>query len=258
MYAPPFFVHPYAQGRGNYGFSAEQTRRQSSEAVVDGPSLRARRYQQTSGVRKMMAEMKVSLAVNQLSDQVKESKQFWKEFRDEYLAEVNSIKLYVGADVLQQIWRKKVAFNNNKDKLGDKGDNQQFAIQSMKLESCLNQVDEATQLLAEVWSSGYSSDYDSQQHHLAKIRGAGNMVVGLSKRSVANEAACTDLMGELAELEKFIDSKSTTGGMPHGIAKGQSQYATGVEGGDPEGLDSTGGHGDYGEEDNPNPNGWAE
>ncbi|KAJ8127617.1 hypothetical protein O1611_g6019 [Lasiodiplodia mahajangana] len=222
MHARPFFVHPYAQGRGNYGISAEQRRPQSSAATVDNLVPPARRSPPAPAVRKMMAEMKVSLAINQLSQQVMESRQFWQEFRDEYLAEVESIKYYVGVEVLQQIWRKKIEFNS-KDKHGDERDDQQFSIQSMKLESCLTQVDEATELLAEVGWSDYSSDYDSRQHHLSKVRGAGSLVVGLSKRSVANEAACTDLLEELAELEKLVDSRSATANMLPRIGKHQSE-----------------------------------
>ncbi|KAI0421717.1 hypothetical protein F5X98DRAFT_370342 [Xylaria grammica] len=168
-----------------------------------------------------MAETKVSLAANQLSEQVKESIKFWREFRDEYLEEVNNIKLYVGVGLLQQIWQKKVEFNN-KDVRGDK----EFTVRSMKLESCLSQVDEATQLLTGVWSSDHNTDYDSRQHHLAKTRAAGNLVVGLSKRAVTNEAACIDLLQELAELEKLVDPRSPTASMLHHFDKCQSQVPT--------------------------------
>jgi hypothetical protein len=80
----------------------------------------------------------------------------------------------------------------------------------MKLESSLIQVDEATQNLAESWPSDNSSDYDSRQHRLEKVRSIGNYVIGLSKKSESKEAACKDLLKELAELEKLIDPKSST------------------------------------------------
>ncbi|RYC59856.1 hypothetical protein CHU98_g6350 [Xylaria longipes] len=175
-------------------------------------------------MREMMAETKVTLAAHQLSEQVKESKWLWGNFRDEYSTEVKSIKLYVGVDILQQIWRKKVA-SKDKYKRGGKEDDQ-FDVQTMKLESCLNQLDEATQLLADAWSLDRSSDYDSRQHHLAKMRATGNLVVGLSKRALTNEAACIDLLGELAELEKLIDPKSPAASMLHRYDKHQSQNTT--------------------------------
>ncbi|KAI0452676.1 hypothetical protein F5B21DRAFT_482542 [Xylaria acuta] len=229
MHAHPFFVHPYAQGRADHGVSTGQRREHPSAAgatsVTDGPSAPERRPRPTLAMREMMAETKVSLAAHQLSEQVKESKWFWGKFRDEYSLEVKSIKLYVGVDILQQIWRKKVA-SKDKYKRGGKEDDQQFDIQTMKLESCLNQLDEATQLLAEAWSSDYSSDYDSRQHHLAKMRATGHLVVNLSKRAVTNETACIDLLEELAELEKLIDPRSSAASMLHRYDKRQSQNPT--------------------------------
>ncbi|KAI1127459.1 hypothetical protein F5Y10DRAFT_242808 [Nemania abortiva] len=250
MHARPFFVHPYAQGRGNYSISAERRTRQSSVAA-DDLVLPARRSPPAPVARKVMAEMKVSLAANQLSEQVKESQQFWRGFRDEYWTEVDNIKLYVGAHVLQQVWREKIEFISK-----DKGDDQQFAIQSMKLESCLNQVNEAIRLLEEIWSSDYSSDYDSRQHHLAKLRATGNLVVGLSKRSVTNEAACTDLLEELEELQKLIDSKSPTASILHRIGKRQSHNASRSEEGKMD--DFTPNRSSNGEADRPNEHDYHE
>ncbi|KAI8955064.1 hypothetical protein F4801DRAFT_531090 [Xylaria longipes] len=228
MHASPFFVHPYAHGRVDHGVSAGQRRERPSAAgaasVLDGPSASERRPRPTPVMKEMMAETKVTLAAHQLSEQVKESKWLWGNFRDEYSTEVKSIKLYVGVDILQQIWRKKVA-SKDKYKRGGKEDDQ-FDVQTMKLESCLNQLDEATQLLADAWSLDRSSDYDSRQHHLAKMRATGNLVVGLSKRALTNEAACIDLLGELAELEKLIDPKSPAASMLHRYDKHQSQNTT--------------------------------
>lgn len=155
--------------------------------------------------RGMMAETKVSLAANQLSDQVKESMRFWRKFQKEYLKEVSSIKPYVGVDILQQVWRKKVEFSE---------DDQQFVVQRVKLRSCLDQVDEAIQLLTESRLSN-NNDYDSRRHHLKKVRVTGNCVVDLVKSSETNEAACKDLLKELAELDKLIDLKSPTASMLH-------------------------------------------
>ncbi|KAI0535654.1 hypothetical protein GGR58DRAFT_478290 [Xylaria digitata] len=226
MNARPFFVHPHAQARGNHSISTEQRRHPLGGAsTVDNSGISIRRPSPASDIRKMMAETKISLAANQLSEQVKESMKFWRRFRDEYSKEVNDIRLYVGVGVLQQIWQKKVEFNSH-----DRHSDQEFAIQSMKLESCLNQVDEATRLLTGLWSSDHGNDYDSRQHHLAKTRAAGNLVVGLSKRAIINEAACIDLLEELAELEKLVDPKSFNAGMLHHFDKRQSQNPTRSEG----------------------------
>lgn len=229
MHARPFFVHPYAQRRGDHGVSAGQRRDHLLAAgppsVIDGPSVSERRPRPTPLMREKMAGTKVSLAVHQLNEQVKESKRFWGKFRDEYSTEVKNIKLYVGVDILQQIWRKKV-ISKDKYKRGGKEDDQQFDVQTMKLESCLSQLDEATQLLAEAWSSDYSSDYDSRQHQLTKMQATGNLVVGLSKRAVTNETACIDLLAELVELEKLIDPQSPAAFMLHRHDKRHSQNQT--------------------------------
>ncbi|KAI3322707.1 hypothetical protein HD806DRAFT_111599 [Xylariaceae sp. AK1471] len=228
MNAHPFFVHPYAHVRGNHGIpTGEQERRHPavpSTSAGNDSGIPLRQTMPAQAIRGVMAEMKASLAANQLSEQVKESIMFWRGFQNEYSKEVNIIKLYVGVDVLQKIWRKKVEFK----------DDQQFAIQSMKLESCLNQFDEATQLLADTWSSDNSNDYDSRQHHLEKVRTTGNLVVGLSKTSETNEAACKDLLRELAELEKLIDPRSSAASTLHRFDKRQPRTPTRSEEGNAE------------------------
>ena len=161
-----------------------------------------------------MAETKISLAAKQLSEQVKESMGFWRRFRDEYSQEVSRIKDYVRMSVLQQIWQQKVEYHS-KDKCDDRPDDHRFDIQSIKLESCLNQVHEATRLLTEAHLFNYRSDYDSQRHHLVKIQTTGNLVVYLSKKSALNEAACKDLLEELAELEKLVDPRRQVASMLH-------------------------------------------
>ncbi|KAI1309815.1 hypothetical protein F5Y03DRAFT_347453 [Xylaria venustula] len=204
MNTRPFFVHPHAQVRKNQRTSVErrQPPERTASTVVDfgGPT---RQQQQDPGIKKMMAETKISLAAKQLTKQAKESMTFWRQFQEEYLKEVDSIKVYVGADVLQLVWQKRVE-HKGKYRGADRKDCHLFEIESMKLESCLSQVDEATQLLAGTWSSDHNNDYDSRQHNLDKLRAAGKVVVDLSKRSIKNEAACLDLLAELAELEKLL------------------------------------------------------
>ncbi|KAI1195459.1 hypothetical protein F5X97DRAFT_308027 [Nemania serpens] len=215
MHARPFFIHPFAQSRKkHHEVPARQRRQQPLEATADSSRRSARQASPVPAVTKMMAEMKLSLAANQLSEQVQESMRLWGEFRDEYSTEVSSIKPYVGMSVLRQVWRQKIEFKS-KHRRGDKHDDQQFSIQGIKLESCLNQVDEATRLLAQVRSSDHNASYDSRQRYLKKMRATGNLVIGLSKKSVVDEAACKDLLEELAELEKLIGSENSTAGKLH-------------------------------------------
>ncbi|KAI0976660.1 hypothetical protein F4678DRAFT_120321 [Xylaria arbuscula] len=218
-----FFVHPHAGVRRSQRTSAEQRQPpiRAATTIVDS-SVPTRRQQQDTGTRKMMAEMKISLAANQLSEQAKESITFWRQFREEYLEEVDRIKVYVGADILQRVWQKKVGYNG-KYRGGEGKDCHRFDVQSMKLESCLSQVDEATKLLAGAWSSDHNNDYNSRRHHLAKLRAAGDLVVDLSKRSVKNEAACSDLLVELAELGKLVDSNSAAAAMLHHFNQHQAR-----------------------------------
>ncbi|GAP84316.2 hypothetical protein SAMD00023353_0701300 [Rosellinia necatrix] len=194
----------------------------ATTSKADSTGTSARYTQPTPVVRRMMAEMQVSLTTNQLSEQVRDSIAFWRKFRDEYSMEVDSIRSYVGVDILQQIWQKKAEFHSTY-KRRDKQDGQQFIIQRMKLESCLNQLNEATQLLVEAWSSYHIGDYDPRQQHSIKLRATSNFVISLSKRSAVNEVAGIDLLEELAGLEKLINVKSPAASITHHPGRRQSQ-----------------------------------
>ncbi|KAI0405799.1 hypothetical protein F4802DRAFT_135241 [Xylaria palmicola] len=227
MYARPFFVHPDAHTRVNDGIRIERRRQSSGIAAAstaDSLGVPARRPELAPAIRRTMAETKVALAASQLSGQIKESKDFWLKFLDEYKEEVNTIKLYAGADILRQIWRKRVEFTSKPKHRNE--DDQQFAIRRIMLESSLEQLDEATKLLIETWSSSYSNAYDNRQHHLDKMRAAGNLVVGLSKRAVENEAACVDFLEELAELEKLVNPKNPAARNFHQFDKNKSKNTT--------------------------------
>ncbi|KAI1364394.1 hypothetical protein F5Y08DRAFT_307071 [Xylaria arbuscula] len=172
----------------------------------------------------MMADIKISFAATQLSEQVKESMRFWHRFHDEYSQEVGRIRIYVGMSVLQQIWQQKVVYHR-KSKCGD----DQFQVQSIKLESCLYQVHEATKVHAGAQTFNYSNDYDTQQHHLTKMRTIGDLVVDLSRKSATNEAACIDLLEELAELAKLADSTRQATSMGHRLDKDTTQNPAKME-----------------------------
>ncbi|KAI0199781.1 hypothetical protein F4808DRAFT_431242 [Astrocystis sublimbata] len=231
MHGSQFFFHPCnldlrddddTPAYGRDSFTALAADRASG---IGSPIIPERRPGPTPLVKEMMAHTRVSLAAHQLNEQVKESKTFWRQLRKEYSQEVKSLRQYVGVDVLQQIWRKKV-LSKDKRRRGHNEDSQ-LDIQAMKLESCLNQLDEATQLLATVsLSSGYDNAHDSRQHYFTKMRASGDFVVGLSKRTLKSETACADLLAELTELERFVDPKSPTTFMLYRYDKGISHKIT--------------------------------
>ncbi|KAK5632718.1 hypothetical protein RRF57_008432 [Xylaria bambusicola] len=254
MYSHRFFVHPQAQTQRKNGVATRRSQSSvGSSFVLDNSHHPAHPAPHSLGVRKMMADMKITLAVNQLSDQVKESMGFWRRFQDEYTREVDSIRFYIGVDVLQQIWQQKVEYYR-KDKRVDEQEDHRFEIQSMKLESCLNQVDEATQLLAETQPPGYNRDYDSRQHHLAKMRATGASAINLSRKAVTKEAACIDLLEELAELEKLVDPKRATARVPSHFNKSSTQTTSGSEEGD---VDRESNHQNINRQAESNSNNWA-
>jgi hypothetical protein len=224
MYPRPFFLHPYAHVQGSRRVSImEQGRRRRplpATSMVDETSFSSRRSMQDPNTSGIMAEMKMSLATTQLKDQVKESILLWKRFLDEYVKEVDRIKRYVGSDILQNIWRTKIEFHDKHK--GGKENSQKFALQSIKLESCLSQVDDAMQMLIEAWSSD-NGGYNSRWCHLEKVRANGKLVVDLSEKSTTSEAACKGLLDELVELEKLIGRKSSTGNTSHQFEKRQGQ-----------------------------------
>ncbi|KAI5918345.1 hypothetical protein F4810DRAFT_596030 [Camillea tinctor] len=159
----------------------------------------------------MMADMKISLAAKQLAEQVKESRKFWGDFRENFRNEVMSIKPYVDGHVLGQIWQRKVE-HNNKPSEGKRQHDEKLSVQNVKLETCLNQIDEAIKFfIVAKLSNGQSTGHDPQHHHLGKIRTAGSLVVGLSKKSMLDEAASKDLLTELTDLERLLDPKSLHG-----------------------------------------------
>lgn len=75
---------------------------------------------------KMMIETKISLAINQLNEQIKKSMKSWGKFRDEYLTEVNGVRQYI-ADLPRMIWRKEANLDGVH---GHGGEKKRFAIQS--------------------------------------------------------------------------------------------------------------------------------
>ncbi|KAI1267495.1 hypothetical protein F5Y18DRAFT_304696 [Xylariaceae sp. FL1019] len=177
----PFFVHPYAHHA------------QSASPSSSRRDWRRHALVATHSESRMMAEMRVSLAVTHLSDRIKKSNTFWHDFRDEYEKDVDNIKIYAGADILQQIWQKKV---------GQKKKHANY--QAIGLESCLQSAHNAAKLLAANEDSQETDEYSSQHKFLGKVRSAGDVIVGLNKLSYSSESACKDFQQQLSDLDTLV------------------------------------------------------
>ncbi|KAI1082032.1 hypothetical protein F5B20DRAFT_534194 [Whalleya microplaca] len=216
--ATPVFIHPLAPRGGPVNGHEEASKK----------APRAHHTSRTASIgvnRGVNSEMRVSLAAKQLSNQLCESRNLWIAFREEYEKEVASIKTYVDDSILQQIWRKKIEYNS-KYSSGDYQEDEQFTIQYMKLGSCLDQINEAANILASVQQSDYRSSSGSRNHHLKKIRIIGNAVAKLSSKTMTNGAACTELLAEMAELEKLVDPKNPAAKVLHRFDKRETKKPT--------------------------------
>ncbi|KAF3057322.1 hypothetical protein GL218_05948 [Daldinia childiae] len=164
------------------------------------------------------AELKVSLAARQLSFQIKESRKFWIAFQDEFEAEVKAVRYYVNDDVLQRIWQKRTE-HNSKYKNGENQDNEQFIIQKIKLETCLDQVREAAKAFIQSHPLGSPSDHDPRHLALEKIQVTGDRILLLAGKSMFSNIACVDLVTQASDLEKLVDSKNPDAKVLHRFDK---------------------------------------
>ncbi|KAI1464262.1 uncharacterized protein F4812DRAFT_444001 [Daldinia caldariorum] len=168
------------------------------------------------------AELKVSLAARQLAFQINESKKFWVTFQDEFEAEVNAVKYYVSDDVLQRIWQKRIE-HNSKYKSDEDQDDEQFKIQKMKLEACLDQVKEAAKAYMQSHPLSNPSDHDPRQIALEKVQVAGDRVLLLAEKSTLSNVACADLVTQASDLEKLVDSQSPDAKILHRFDKRETR-----------------------------------
>ncbi|KAI0107346.1 hypothetical protein F4776DRAFT_668307 [Hypoxylon sp. NC0597] len=168
------------------------------------------------------AELKVSIAAKHLADQINESKKFWVTFQEQYEREVTEIKYYAGDDILQQIWRKRIDYNS-KYKNGENQDDEEFSIQRMKLEACLDQVNEAAKGFVQSCLRDDHSNHDPRHIALEKIRSTGALVLDLAAKSALNSGACANLVTEASNLEKLVDSKSQDARILHRFDRRQSK-----------------------------------
>ncbi|OTA68609.1 hypothetical protein K449DRAFT_398959 [Hypoxylon sp. EC38] len=168
------------------------------------------------------AELKVSIAAKHLADQISESKKFWVMFQEKYEREVAEIRYYADDDILQQIWRKRIEYNS-KYKNGENQDDEEFGIQRMKLEACLDQVNEAAKAFVRSRLRDDHCDHDPRHIALEKIRGAGVLVLDLAAKSALSSGACANLVTEASNLEKLVDSKSPDAKILHRFDRRQSK-----------------------------------
>ncbi|KAI1801195.1 hypothetical protein F4811DRAFT_535544 [Daldinia bambusicola] len=179
------------------------------------------------------AELKVSLAARQLAFQINESKKFWIAFQDDFEAEVKAVKYYINNDVLQRIWQKRIE-HNSKYKSDEDQDDEQFKIQKMKLETCLDQVKEAAEAYMQSHPLSSPSDHDPRQIALEKVRVAGDRILLLAEKSTLSNVACADLVTQALDLEKLVDSKSPDAKILHQFDKRETRKnLLGGEGMDP-------------------------
>ncbi|KAI0014713.1 hypothetical protein F4780DRAFT_173372 [Xylariomycetidae sp. FL0641] len=240
---PPFLRHPEAGRRGSnppFLRHPEAGRREEPRAPSQGiPSVRPK---MPEGLTKaptlaastpinpgVFAEMKLSLAAKQLAEQLKESQVFWQAFREDYEKEVQSVKPYADEAILERIWQKKVS-HRGKRQGEEQAKFDQWTIQRMKVEACLGHVDEATKLLNATASSNDTAGHDPRRHHLENIQGTGSRVLGLAKKSMSGEAAYSDLMIEVLQLEKLVDPRSYAA-MLHRFDTYEAENAAGGDGG---------------------------
>ncbi|KAL7620691.1 hypothetical protein AAE478_009686 [Parahypoxylon ruwenzoriense] len=152
------------------------------------------------------AELKISLAAKHLADQIDESKKFWITFQKKFEKEVTGVRYYVSDDIMQKIWQERIKYNS-KYKSGEDEDNEQFCFQRVKLETCLDQVNEAGKTLIRSQPLNDHSAHDPRRLALEKIRGTGSLVLDLAARSATNSTACKDLLTEASNLKKLVDPR---------------------------------------------------
>ncbi|KAI2468727.1 hypothetical protein F4781DRAFT_253585 [Annulohypoxylon bovei var. microspora] len=226
-----YFPHPcgyhgksFEDRYGNSDGSRQGTRSRSSPKLgSSGERQSTSPVSRTSGSGSRInasinAELKVSLAAKHLADQISESKKYWITFQKKFEGEVAQIKYYAGDDILQQVWQKRIE-HNSKYKNGESQDDEEFSIQRMKLETCLDEVNEAAKAFVRSRPPDDRSDHDPRHLALDKIRGAGVLVLGLAAKSALNSASCVNLVTEASNLEKLVNSKSPDAQVLHRFDK---------------------------------------
>ncbi|KAI1375436.1 hypothetical protein F4677DRAFT_422814 [Hypoxylon crocopeplum] len=171
------------------------------------------------------AELKVSLAAKQLASQISDSKKLWIAFQEKFEKEVTGIKHYISDDTLRQIWQKRIDYNR-KYKDSESQSDEEFGIQRMKLETCLDQLSEAAKAFVRIQPLNGRTDHDPRHLALDKIRTAGTLVLGLAAKSALNSAACADLVREASNLEKLVDPRSPDARILHRFDRRETKKPT--------------------------------
>ncbi|KAI1772618.1 hypothetical protein F4818DRAFT_424956 [Hypoxylon cercidicola] len=171
------------------------------------------------------AELKVSLAVKHLATQISESKTFWTTFQEKFEKEVAEIKYFAGDNIMRQLWQKKIEYDSE-FMIDETQIHQQFSFQQMKLEACMDQVNNAAATFAECLPQKSHSNHDSRQLALDKIQAAGALVLKLAARSAFNNAACADLVTEASNLEKLVDPQSPEARILHRFDRHETKKPT--------------------------------
>ncbi|OTB05053.1 hypothetical protein M426DRAFT_320114 [Hypoxylon sp. CI-4A] len=229
MHGPSYFPHPFSlhcHDKSASGGSHKGTRTVSSSG--SGGSDEIPRTSPILGRPKgtanpsLNAELKIALAAKHLADQIGESKKFWITFHESFEQEVASVRYYIDDDILQQIWQKRIEYNS-KYRSGENNDDEEFTVQRVKLETCLDQVNEASRAFARSRPLGDQAEHDPRRLALEKIRGVGVLVLDLAAKSARNNGACADLVVEASNLEKLVDARSPDAKVLHQFDRRQSR-----------------------------------
>ncbi|KAI0178551.1 hypothetical protein GGR52DRAFT_532562 [Hypoxylon sp. FL1284] len=218
-----YYPHPLAyHGKkaedhsGSSDNSSKRTRLRASSRVEaredDPPSPLISSTRKTSTC--INARLKVSLAAKHLANQIGESKDFWTVFQDKFDKEVKEIKQYASDSTVRQLWRERIEYDG---KFGDGANQepQQFNFQQIKLDTCLDQFNEAATAYAESRPLKTRSGHDPRQLAMDKVRTIGALVVKLAARSALDNTACADLLREASNLRKLVDPRSRDAQLLH-------------------------------------------
>ncbi|KAI1856860.1 uncharacterized protein JN550_013634 [Neoarthrinium moseri] len=208
----PFVLHPWALG------PRAKSKQESGDAFVGTPYVAdplqvwpAVFAQEDAPVTAhktpdTLAEQKLSQAARQLHDQAVESRKVYDSFHKDYRKDVKDVDKYVTQDIRQRIWEAKVE-RNRKYREKRAQEDRQLTLQRDKLASCLKNMYEATDKLPGGQSS--AGGYDSRELHFEKLRATGKRVDRLAGKALSNEAACKDLVSELADLEHLVNPEES-------------------------------------------------
>ncbi|KAI1384042.1 uncharacterized protein F4822DRAFT_433991 [Hypoxylon trugodes] len=217
----PFYRHPAANNGRDDDISVGRRSTQSKHSSEDGtregtPTPAVPHVETSAGVR---MELKLSLSAKLLASQISESKKFWVAFQQKFEDEVTGIKYYASGHTLRQTWRERIEHYRQHRAGEDEDDEEELSIQQMKLEACLDHINNAAEVYARSQPPHSHASHNPRYTALKKIRIIGDVVRGLVAQSSLDSAACADLVKEISNLEKLVDPKSSEAKVIHRVGR---------------------------------------